>query len=125
MTPDQTRWIKTLADIVIAGVLLLLTIPLTAIIALSIKLDGPGPVFCREQRVGPSGCGYNALKFRTVVHDRKRDSLVGSVQRDARLTRVGWFLWYTRLDKLPRLVNVLRGEMSCIGATPQRPHFLS
>jgi putative colanic acid biosynthesis UDP-glucose lipid carrier transferase len=125
MTPNQTPSIETLADFVIASALLILTMPLTAIIALSIKLDSPGPVFYREERIGSSGCRYNALKFRTTVHESERDGLIRSVQRDAHFTRVGWLLWHIRLDRLPRLINVLRGEMSCIGATPQRPHFLS
>ena len=110
MTPtDGTGGLEA----VIAGLLLGLTLPLIAVIALAIKFDSRGPVFHREERTGPGGCRFTALTFRTGAHD------------GAHFTRVGWFLWYTRLEKLPQLINVLNGQMSCIGVDPERPYFLS
>jgi lipopolysaccharide/colanic/teichoic acid biosynthesis glycosyltransferase len=122
---NWTRWLAPVGDVVIAGVLLSLMLPLMAIIALAIKLGSPGPLFCREERIGLGGYRYNALKFRTMVHDSERDGGHRGVQREDHFTRVGWFLSYTRLENLPRLINVLSGEMSCVGSSPQRPHFLS
>jgi len=111
---------------VVAGALLVLTLPLMAIVALSIKLDSPGPVFSRKERVGLGGCRYTALEFRTMAHDGEPDGrFIRGARREAHFTRVGWFLWYTRVEKLPQLINVLNGEMSCIGASPERPYFLS
>jgi lipopolysaccharide/colanic/teichoic acid biosynthesis glycosyltransferase len=123
---NWTRWLEPVGDFAIAGVLLIFALPLVALIALAIKLDSPGPVFYREERIGPGGYRYRALKFRTMSDDSERDGgLIRGVQRDDQFTRVGWCLWYTRLEKLPQLINVLSGKMSCIGSNPQRPHFLS
>jgi lipopolysaccharide/colanic/teichoic acid biosynthesis glycosyltransferase len=120
---DWTPWVRA-GEIVIAGVLLILALPLMAMIAFAIKLRSSGSVIYREERIGLGGSRYNALKFRAMTHDREGDGRPRGVQQD-HFTRVGWFLWYTRLENLPRLINVLRGEMSCIGSNPRRPHFLS
>ena len=89
------------------------------IVALVIKLDSPGPVFSRRERLGVGGRNTRVLKFRTV-HDRQYPPW----RQDAHLTRVGWFLRYTRIDCLPQLLNVLRGEMSLLGTDRDRPDFL-
>ena len=123
MTPaNRTQWAEPAGDFVIASVLLILTLPLMAVIALSIKLDSRGPILYREERIDPNGCRYNARKFRTVAHDNRS---IGGARREEHFTRVGWYLWYTRLEKLPQLINVLSGEMSCIRDSLQRPYFFS
>lgn len=125
MTPTNRTWIECIADVVIAGGLLILVLPLMAIIALAIKFDSAGPVLQWEELIGPGGGRYNALKFRTVISaSQLGDELSGGPHRGAQFSRVGRLLWYTRLEKLPQLISVLSGEMSCVGARSERPRFL-
>lgn len=90
--------------------------PLIAFIGLAIKLDSSGPVFCRQPRIGLNGRRFFVFKFRTTFYDSERASgrLIWDDLR-ARETRVGRFLGYTRMEDLPQLINVLRGEMTLIG----------
>ena len=114
-----------LADLVIAGALIAFSLPLLAIVALAIKCDSPGPVFYRQERIRLRGGRFIALKFRTTVHGSGLgEGPREGAERDARLTRVGQLLRYTRIESLPQLVNVVRGEMSVIGAGPECPYFL-
>lgn len=98
--------------------------PLFALVALLIKLDSPGPVFFRQRRVGLRGKLFEIFKFRTMVQGAY---LMGSrltVKRDPRITRLGQLLRWSKIDELPQLFNVLRGEMSLIGPRPEDPHFV-
>jgi lipopolysaccharide/colanic/teichoic acid biosynthesis glycosyltransferase len=114
-----------LGDVVTAGALIAYTLPLLAIVALAIKYDSPGPVFYRQERIRLRGGRFIALKFRTTVHCSERgEGPIRRAHRDACLTRVGRLLRFTRIDNLPQLVNVIRGEMSAIGAGPGCPYFL-
>jgi polysaccharide biosynthesis protein PslA len=110
---------KRIGDLVIACTLIAFALPLMTIVALAIKLDSPGPVFARRRRLGLGGRRISALNFRTTEHNPQRTPRQG-----ARLTRVGWFLRYTRIEGLPQLVNVLRGEMSLVGTAREHPDFL-
>ena len=112
-------------DILLSLALLLFTLPLMAVAALLIKLDSPGPVFYRQQRVGLHGRLFTLLKFRSMRVDAETRGPVWAACRDPRATRVGAFMRLTRIDELPQLVNVLRGEMSFIGPRPERPHFVN
>jgi lipopolysaccharide/colanic/teichoic acid biosynthesis glycosyltransferase len=126
MLTSRMRWIEVVGEFLIAGVLLILVLPVVAIVAVAVELDSPGPVLCRQEVVGPGGYRYNAIKFRTAVHQiEPDDGVIRAPQREAQFTRVRWLLWYTRLEKLPQLINVLTGDMSCIGASPRRSYFLS
>lgn len=107
-------------------VILILTAPLFLLIMLAIRLDSEGPVFFRQLRIGESQLDYTQLfqivKFRTMKKDAEATTgAVWASKYDPRITRVGHFLRRTRLDELPQLVNVLRGEMSLIGPRPERP----
>jgi len=115
--------VKTCEDMVLATIILILTLPAQAIIALAIKLDSPGPVFFRQKRYGFTGKVFEVLKFRTM-YASQTDPLGEQLTRrnDPRVTRVGSFLRRTSLDELPQLFNVLRTEMSVVGP---RPHPLS
>ena len=117
------EWAQRLGDFVIAGALLAFTLPLMAIVAIAVKCDSPGPVFYREAR-GDTGDGrFSALKFRSTIHCSGSDtSLIRDAENEVHVTRV--FLRYTRIEQLPQLINVLRGEMTCFGAGPERPYFL-
>ena len=95
------------------------------VIAIAIKIDSPGPVFYRQTRVGKSGKIFQMIKFRTMCHNA--ESMTGPVwtaTQDARLTRVGPFLRKARLDELPQLFNILKGEMTFVGPRPERPEFV-
>jgi lipopolysaccharide/colanic/teichoic acid biosynthesis glycosyltransferase len=119
---------KRCLDIVVAGLVLLLSAPFWPLIALAIKLDSAGPVVFRQLRVGRAGPDRTELfmmwKFRSMRADAEAKSgAVWAAKRDPRITRVGLFLRKTRLDEIPQLVNVLRGDMSIVGPRPERPGF--
>jgi lipopolysaccharide/colanic/teichoic acid biosynthesis glycosyltransferase len=135
---DSVRIIKRALDILLAVVGLILTAPLFPLIAAAIYLESPGPVMFRQRRAGrlvevhngPSGRRFRfeqfeMLKFRTmrVGADKERGAVVAAVD-DPRITRVGGFLRRTRLDELPQLINVLRGDMSVIGPRPEQPQLI-
>jgi len=118
---------KRSCDIVAAVIGLVLSSPLAAITALLVKLDSPGdPVFYHQERVGLNGATFIIHKFRTMRSDAEaRTGPVWSAgDSDPRITRVGHFLRKTRLDEVPQLWNVLRGDMSLIGPRPERPQFV-
>ena len=124
ISPTQ-RILKRLADIFLAGLGLLLAAPLMLIVAIMIKLDSPGPALYRQQRVGRHGALFTLIKFRSMRHDA--EAATGPIfadQNDYRITRVGRVLRTLRMDELPQLLNVLRGEMSFVGPRPERPFFV-
>jgi exopolysaccharide biosynthesis polyprenyl glycosylphosphotransferase len=110
----------------VAGSLLLLalTLPLLLLVACLIKLDSRGPVLYRQDRVGLHGRVFTLLKFRTMRIDAEADGPSWATERDPRVTRFGAFIRSSRVDELPQLINVLRGEMSLVGPRPERPYFV-
>jgi lipopolysaccharide/colanic/teichoic acid biosynthesis glycosyltransferase len=114
---------KRLFDLCGATVGLLVLAPLLALLALWIKLDSPGPVLFRQERVGRHGRPFRIHKLRTMVHGP--GGLPLTVGDDARITRAGRFLRRTRLDELPQLVDVLRGDMSLVGPRPEVPRYVA
>jgi sugar transferase (PEP-CTERM system associated) len=106
----------------LGGVLILF--PLALLVALLIKIDSPGPVIYRQFRVGLLGRPFEILKFRTMRHDAESAGPQWSQLGDLRVTRVGKWLRKARIDELPQLLNVLRGEMSLVGPRPERPIFV-
>jgi lipopolysaccharide/colanic/teichoic acid biosynthesis glycosyltransferase len=112
-------------DVLLAAPALLLALPLLALIALIVRLDSPGPVLFRQQRVGRHGVLFGMLKFRSMVHQPAAQGLPLTVGDDSRITRAGRWLRRTRLDELPQLVNVLRGEMALVGPRPEVPRYLA
>ena len=117
--------LKRICDVIFGCFLLLLTLPVMALTALAIKLDSPGPVFYRQLRVGQFGKTFMLYKFRSMTMDAEAGGNPRWAQKqDPRITRTGRFFRTTRIDELPQLVNVLRGEMSMVGPRPERPHFV-
>ncbi len=114
---------KRIFDFVAASVGLLLLAPLFALIGLAIRLGSPGPVFFRQKRVGRFGRRFHIYKFRTMVQQSGKGALI-TVGGDQRITNVGRLLRRTKLDELPQLINVLRGEMSLVGPRPEVPEFV-
>jgi sugar transferase (PEP-CTERM system associated) len=121
----MTGALKRALDLIGASVGLVLTGPLMALIALAIKLDSPGPVFFSQKRVGLHELPFTVLKFRSMQRDAELLSgPAWAARHDPRVTRVGQLLRRTRLDELPQLINVLRGDMSLVGPRPERPEFI-
>lgn len=123
-----TRIAKRIFDIVVCLILLLLSCPLWPLIGLAIKLNSKGPIFFKQLRIGQANQQYVALfylyKFRSMVVDAEANGRPQWASKgDPRITPIGQFLRKTRLDELPQLLNVLRGEMSLIGPRPERPGF--
>lgn len=119
------RFMKRSFDVVASLAGLACFFPLAPFIALAIKLDSPGPVLFRQIRVGEGDRPFMLMKFRTMRADAESTTgAVWSQVNDPRITRVGHFLRKTRLDEVPQLVNVLRGDMSLVGPRPERPEFV-
>lgn len=113
-------------DLLCAAVGIILTIPFLPFIALAIRLDSPGPVFYRQERVGEREKTFYLYKFRTMRTDAESETgAVWAQKNDARVTRLGAFLRKSRIDELPQFFNILRGEMSMVGPRPERPEFVS
>jgi exopolysaccharide biosynthesis polyprenyl glycosylphosphotransferase len=119
-----SRLAKRAFDVAVASVGLLLTAPLFPLLALLAKRT-PGPVIFRQTRLGEGGTPFTIFKFRTMRHEAETEGRAAwASERDPRVTRVGRFMRKTRLDELPQLWNVLRGDMSVVGPRPERPEFL-
>ena len=112
---------KRLLDIAVALMGLVVLAPILIAIGISIKLDSPGPVLFKGERIGQYGQRFYILKFRSMVPDAARLGTAITSHDDPRVTRVGRFLRKTKLDELPSLVNVLKGEMSLVGPRPESP----
>jgi lipopolysaccharide/colanic/teichoic acid biosynthesis glycosyltransferase len=117
------RALKRGVDVLVATTVLVLTVPLVALVALLIVLDSRGPVFYRAARVGRGGRELRMLKFRKMHHNASGAPL--TMSEDARFTRIGGLLARTKIDELPQLWHVLRGEMSLIGPRPEDPAFVA
>lgn len=120
----RTRIFKRVLDIVVASLLLVLTTPLMILAALAIRMSSPGPVFFTQDRAGLFGEPFRIFKLRTMHVDADRSGPTQAQAGDARVTRVGRFLRKMRIDELPQLVNVLRGDMSMVGPRPECIEYL-
>jgi lipopolysaccharide/colanic/teichoic acid biosynthesis glycosyltransferase len=110
---------KRLFDIVVGGASLVLFAPLLAAIAIGIRATSPGPAFYRGQRAGRGGRQFTMLKFRTMVRDAETRGPASTPADDGRITSIGHALRRFKLDELPQLINVVKGEMSLVGPRPQ------
>ena len=116
------RTVKRLMDIVVAGAMLICTLPVMAVVALVVQLDSPGPILIRQKRIGENAQPFEMLKFRTMAFaPTSNDTSLHKRPDDPRVTRAGRLLRRYSLDELPQLVNVLRGEMSLVGPRPELP----
>lgn len=117
--------VKRMIDVCCASVGLLLASPLIAAAVLAIKLDSRGPILLRQRRVGQNGVEFDVVKFRTMRADAEQQTgPVWARVNDDRVTRVGRFLRLSRIDEIPQMWNVLRGQMSFVGPRPERPFFV-
>lgn len=114
---------KRVFDVLLAGLGLLLLGPLLGLVALAVKLDSPGPVFFRQERVGRGGVPFRIHKFRTMQHDATGPQITAG--DDARITRVGRWLRRSKVDELAQLIDVLAGTMSMVGPRPEVPRYVA
>jgi exopolysaccharide biosynthesis polyprenyl glycosylphosphotransferase len=127
---DASRWsrlykrARRLTDVALSGVIGLLASPLMLLTALAIKLDSRGPIFYLQERVGLHNKTFRIIKFRSMRVDAEANGPVWAGEYDPRVTRVGRWIRKLRIDELPQLFNIIRGEMSLIGPRPERPVFI-
>ena len=124
MTPFMRSY-KRLVDIALSMIGLIITAPFFPMIALAIRLDSKGPIFFKQLRVGENEREFFVYKFRTMADDAEKDTgAVWAQKNDPRVTKVGQFMRKTRIDEIPQLYNVLKGDMSFIGPRPERMNFV-
>lgn len=117
--------VKRLFDVMVSGIILAITAPIMAITAVLIRLESKGPVFYRQERVGEHGKKFEVLKFRSMRVDAEKDGVPQWAKKnDDRTTRVGKVIRTLRIDELPQIFNVFRGDMSFVGPRPERPFFV-
>lgn len=115
--------LKRLGDLLLSATMLLLSWPIMLLVAMAIRIEGRGDVLYRQTRTGKDGRPFTIYKFRSMKHDAEKNGAQWAQKNDPRITPVGRFIRMTRLDELPQLYNVFRGDMSFIGPRPERPEF--
>lgn len=115
---------KKIFDFILVFPTVLLLLPVFALIAIAIKLDSKGSVLFKQKRVGLHGKNFRVLKFRTMIMDAESKGAKVTTGGDSRITRLGHFLRQYKLDELPQLINVLKGEMSLVGPRPEVPEYV-
>ena len=121
--PSQ-QLLRRILSFAVSLVALLICLPFIPFIMLAVRLSSPGPIFFRQTRVGQFGRLFTAYKFRTMRQDAEVNGAVWAKANDPRVTRIGRFMRKTRLDEIPQLWNVLRGDMAFVGPRPERPEFV-
>ena len=116
--------VRRLLSITVSFVGLVICLPFIPFIILAVRLSSPGPIFFRQTRVGLRGRPFSLLKFRTMRQDAEANGAVWATKDDPRVTPIGRFMRSTRLDEIPQLWNVLRGDMGFVGPRPERPEFV-
>ena len=124
LMPEWQQHIKRLVDVLISGFALILFSPLLLYAAIRVKLGSAGPVFYSQERMGYKGKKFSIHKFRSMVKEAEKDGPSLSSEKDLRITKWGKTMRKWRIDELPQLLNVLRGEMSLVGPRPERPFYI-
>lgn len=124
LMPAWQENIKNFLDYLIAALALLLTLPLSVILVIGIKISSNGPVIYSHERIGRYGKPFNIYKFRSMYRDAEKNGPVLSSKTDERITQFGRIMRKTRFDEIPNFINVIKGEMSLVGPRPERKHFI-
>jgi sugar transferase (PEP-CTERM system associated) len=124
ISKEYVQKCKRIVDFTFSTLMLLLALPLMLVTALLIKLDSPGPVFYKQQRVGKGGRVFTVYKFRSMRSDAEKKGATWAQKRDPRVTKIGKWIRMFRIDEIPQIWNVLIGEMSLVGPRPERPEFV-
>ncbi len=118
------QFTRRMASMIAAAIGLTLCLPIIPVLMLLVKMSSPGPVFFRQTRVGVGGHEFNVIKFRTMFTNAEAAGARWATKNDPRVTKIGMFMRKTRLDEIPQLWNILRGEMDFVGPRPERPEFI-
>ena len=125
LMPEWEKKLKRALDLFVSIIIIILTLPIFILTAIAIKLESKGPVFFTQDRCGMSGELFKIFKFRSMKNDAEKSTgPIWSQKGDPRITRVGKFIRKVRIDELPQMINVLKGEMSMVGPRPERPFFV-
>ncbi|ACJ28342.1 Exopolysaccharide biosynthesis protein, putative [Shewanella piezotolerans WP3] len=124
LSTKRTQLAKRVLDLFTSFLLCIIAIPVGIITALAIKLESPGPVFYKQRRTGLYNDQIEVIKFRSMRSDAEKSGAQWASKNDARVTKVGNFIRKTRIDELPQIINILKGEMSIIGPRPEREVFI-
>ncbi len=125
LMPEWEKKLKRLLDVLTSLIILIITLPVIIITAIAIKLESRGPVFFKQERSGMNGAIFRIIKFRSMYEDaEKHTGPIWSSKDDPRVTGVGKIIRRVRIDELPQMINVLKGEMSIVGPRPERPFFV-
>lgn len=125
LSTKRTQLAKRIIDLLAAFLLCIVAIPVGLMTALAIKLESPGPVFYKQRRTGQYNDEFEVMKFRSMRNDAEKAGAQWATKNDARVTKVGNFIRKTRIDELPQIINIIRGEMSIVGPRPEREVFIS
>lgn len=125
LTHRSNRLIKRVFDLFFSLLLSVVAVPVGLLTAFAIKLESPGPVFYRQARTGLYNKEFDVIKFRSMRTDAEKNGAQWAEKNDARVTKVGAFIRKTRIDELPQLINVFKGEMSLVGPRPEREIFIA
>ncbi|XVE34042.1 sugar transferase [Wukongibacter baidiensis] len=115
--------LKRILDILLSIIGLVIGIPIIIVFGLAIKLETPGPTIYAQERVGKNGKHFTIYKLRSMYSDAEKKGAKWAAKNDPRITRIGSFIRKTRIDEIPQLINILKGDMSIVGPRPERPHF--
>ena len=125
LMPEWEKKLKRLIDIIASLLILIITFPICLLSAIAIKIDSEGSIFFKQERIGQNGKVFRILKFRSMKKDAEKDTgPVWSQKDDPRITSVGRFIRKVRIDEIPQMFNVLKGEMSIVGPRPERAFFV-
>ena len=125
LSTKRTQLAKRTIDIMAALILAAIAMPVGILTALAIRLESPGPVLYRQKRVGQYNDEFEVVKFRSMRTDAEKTGAQWAIKNDARVTKVGKFIRKTRIDELPQIINILKGEMSIVGPRPEREVFIT
>ncbi|MFT5712756.1 exopolysaccharide biosynthesis polyprenyl glycosylphosphotransferase [Shewanella sp. ALD9] len=125
LSTKRTQLAKRIVDVVAALLLLIVALPIALLTAIAIKLESPGNVFYKQKRTGQYNIEFEVIKFRSMRNDAESSGAKWASKNDARVTKVGQFIRKTRIDELPQILNILKGEMSIVGPRPEREFFIN
>jgi len=125
LSHKKNRIQKRIIDLVFTFLLGVIAIPIGVITAAFIKIESPGPVFFKQRRTGQYNQEFEVIKFRSMRNDAEKGGAKWATKNDARITKVGNFIRKTRIDELPQLINVFKGDMSVVGPRPEREVFIA
>jgi exopolysaccharide biosynthesis polyprenyl glycosylphosphotransferase len=125
LMPEWEKRLKRILDILVSLLILIITFPITLLTIVLIRIDSKGPAFFRQDRCGIDNSVFQMVKFRSMKMDAEKSSgPVWSTKNDPRITRIGKLIRKVRIDEIPQMLNVLKGEMSLVGPRPERPYFV-